>query len=91
MSVAMVISIGRDTVLTLVMMGAPMLAVGALIGIVMSMIQTVTQLKDQSLTTIPKILGVLVVTIIATPFLIKTIVGFTNRVFSLAIHLGSAL
>ena len=87
----MIIAIGKDTILTLVLMGAPMLAVGALIGIIMSMVQTVTQLKDQSLTTIPKILGVMITAIVATPFLIKTIISFTNRIFLMAIKLGSAL
>ncbi len=88
MSTSMIVALGKDTVITLLLMGAPMLAVGALLGILMSMLQTVTQLKDQSLTTIPKIIGVMAVIIIATPFLIKTIVSFAERIFFMTIELG---
>lgn len=91
MNVEMVISIGRDTVTTLILMGGPMLLTGAVIGIVVSMLQQVTQLRDQSLTFIPKILGVLVVALIGAPFLIKTIVTFSEKVFYLAQKLGQGM
>lgn len=91
MNTNMVITIARDAVTTLLLMGAPMLLAGAFIGIFMSMIQTVTQLKDQSLTFIPKIIGVLVVAIMAGPFLLKTILNFTNRIFLLAEKLGCGI
>jgi flagellar biosynthetic protein FliQ len=83
-----VVAIGKDTIKTLMLMGGPMLIAGAVIGVTVSMLQTVTQLKDQSLTFIPKIIGVLLVTIVATPFLIKTIVEFSLRIFKLAEQLG---
>ena len=88
MSIEMIIYIGKDAVVTLLLMGAPMLLAGALIGILISMMQTVTQLKDQSLAFVPKIVGVLLVLILSTPFLVKTLVDYVNRIFDLAAKLG---
>jgi flagellar biosynthetic protein FliQ len=88
MSTEMIVAIGRDTVITLLLMAAPMLLAGAFIGIFVSMLQTVTQLKDQSLTFIPKIIGVFLILIFATPFMLNAIVGFTYRLYDLAITLG---
>ncbi|MBN2143643.1 MAG: flagellar biosynthetic protein FliQ [Candidatus Aureabacteria bacterium] len=91
MNVEMIVRIGEDTIITLLYMSAPLLIVGAVIGIVVSMLQTVTQLKDQSLTFIPKIVGIFIVLIFAAPFLIKTIVDYTNRLYSLAEQLGRGI
>ncbi len=88
MSTEMIVAIGQDTVITLLMMVGPMLIAGAFIGIFASMIQTVTQLKDQSLTFIPKIIGVFLVLIFATPFMLNAIVSFTRRLYDLAVTLG---
>jgi flagellar biosynthetic protein FliQ len=88
MSTEMIIGIGQDTVITLLMMAAPMLLTGAFIGIFVSMLQTVTQLKDQSLTFIPKIIGVFAVIVFATPFMLNSIVSFTERLYALMIQFG---
>jgi len=86
----MIVGIGKDTVMTLLMMAAPMLITGAAIGVFVSMLQTVTQLKDQSLTFIPKIVGVFVILIVATPFMVRNIVEFTERLYALVEFLGKA-
>lgn len=91
MTTDVVVMISKETVMCMIAMGAPMLIAGALIGVVVSMIQTVTQLKDQSLTFIPKIVGVLGITMFTTPFLIRTIVNYTERIFQLAIDWGTKL
>lgn len=88
MSIEMIIAIAKDTIVTLILMGAPMLVSGAVLGIVISMLQTVTQLKDQSLAFVPKIIGVLLVLILFTPFLIKTLTDYCNRIFFLVEKLG---
>ena len=88
MSIEMIIAIGKDAIVTLILMGAPMLISGALLGILISMLQTVTQLKDQSLAFVPKILGVLLVLIFSVPFLIKTLTDYCNRIFLLVEKLG---
>lgn len=88
MNYATIMQLGKDTIVTVILIGGPMLVVGAVIGVLVSMIQTVTQLKDQSLTFIPKIVGVLAVLLLATPFITKTITGFTFRIFDLAAKLG---
>lgn len=88
MSIEMIIAIGKDTIVTLLLMGAPMLVSGAVLGILISMLQTVTQLKDQSLAFVPKIIGVLLVLVVFTPFLIKTLSDYCSRIFLLVEKLG---
>lgn len=88
MTIEMILYIGKDAIITLLLMGTPMLVAGAIIGVIISMVQTVTQLKDQSLAFVPKIVGVLVVLILTTPFLIKTMIDYSHRIFDLAAKLG---
>ena len=91
MNVELVIKIGKDAILTLLLMAAPMLLTGAFIGVILSMVQSVTQLRDQSITFIPKIVGVFLILLFSTPFLIKTIVGYTYRLYDLIEKLGYPL
>ncbi|EKD27047.1 MAG: flagellar biosynthetic protein FliQ [uncultured bacterium] len=88
MNTAMILGISKDTIYTLILLSAPMLIAGALIGIFTSTLQQVTQLKDQSITFIPKIFGVLLIALFFTPFFIKTLSEYSNRIFLLVEKLG---
>ena len=91
MSIELIMAIGKDAIVTLLLMGAPILVAGALVGILISMVQTVTQLKDQSLAFVPKIVIVLVVLILSTPFLMKLLIDYCNRIFALVEKLGQTV
>jgi len=59
----------------------PMLLVGLAIGLLVSIFQAVTQIQEQSLSFIPKILGLVVVIIVAGPWMLGQLVSFTQELY----------
>lgn len=59
----------------------PLLLVGLVIGLVVSVFQAVTQIQEQSLTLIPKIVGVAVVIVLLGPWMLGQLVSYTSALF----------
>jgi flagellar biosynthetic protein FliQ len=59
----------------------PMLLVGLIIGLLVSIFQAVTQIQEQSLSFIPKILGLVVVIIVMGPWMLGQIVSWTEQLY----------
>jgi len=82
MSPEFVIALMRRTLLTALMLAGPLLLGGLIIGVTVSILQTVTQIREMTLTFIPKILGVGAILAIFAPWMLKVIVDYTNYVFT---------
>ncbi len=80
------IYIVRETLFTALMLAAPMLLTGLAVGVFISLIQSATQIQEMTLTFIPKILSVVIVIILAAPWMINTMLKFTHMIFG---HIGS--
>jgi flagellar biosynthetic protein FliQ len=83
MTPELVVSIGREAILTMLMASAPILLAGLLIGLMISILQAITQVHEMTLTFIPKIVAVAVSLLIFLPWIINIIVGFTNRLYGI--------
>ena len=59
-----VLDIARDAIYTIIITSAPLLLVSLIIGLIVSIFQTVTSIQEQTLTFVPKILGVFVTLLI---------------------------
>jgi flagellar biosynthesis protein FliQ len=59
----------------------PVLLVGLVIGLVVSILQAVTQIQEQTLSFIPKILGLVVVIVVAGPWMLGEIVSWTQELY----------
>ena len=59
----------------------PVLLVGLVIGLVVSILQAVTQIQEQTLSFIPKILGLVVVIVVAGPWMLGQIVAWTQELY----------
>jgi len=81
MSPDFVISIGRKAVETVLMLAAPMLLAGLVVGLIISIFQAATQINEQTMTFIPKIVAVFVSLIIFGPWIIKVMLAFTISIF----------
>lgn len=77
MSEAMVLQLARDAVLHAVLLGGPLLAVALVVGLVLSIIQAVTQIQEQTLTFVAKLLAVGVVFLLSLSWLLQTAVRYT--------------
>ena len=76
-----VIALARDAMMTLIMVGAPVILVSLGVGLVISIIQATTQIQEQTLTFVPKILAVLAVLAFMGPWMLRTLMDFTLRLF----------
>ncbi len=61
--------------------GGPLLLVGLAIGLIVSVFQAVTQIQEQSLSFIPKIVWVAAVIVIAGPWMLGQLLGYTEELF----------
>ncbi len=62
-------------------LGLPLLLVGLVLGLVVSVFQAVTQIQEQTLTFIPKIIGLVVVLVVAGPWMLGQIVSYTQELY----------
>ncbi len=79
----MILDLGRDALTTTRLVAGPMLATALLIGLSVSIFQAVTQINEMTMTFVPKIVGILVTGLIALPWVMRMMVGFTRRVFEM--------
>jgi flagellar biosynthetic protein FliQ len=77
-----VISLGRDAIWTTVLLASPLLISALVVGLVVSIIQAVTQINESTLTFIPKMLTIVVVMIILAPWMTQMITSYTTELFT---------
>ena len=70
-----------QAVTTVVMSSAPMLIVAMVIGLVVSIFQATTQINEQTLAFVPKIVGVMLALLLFGSFIFSTVTGFTRTLF----------
>ena len=83
MTPELVVSIGREAILTMLMASAPILLAGLSIGLIISILQAVTQIQEMTLTFIPKIAIVALSMMVFLPWIINLMVDFTNRLYGI--------
>lgn len=77
-----VLALGREAIIMTLLVSAPMLAFGLLVGLAVSVLQAVTQIHEMTLTFIPKIVAVAAALLIFLPWMINLVVDFTTRIFT---------
>lgn len=73
----------REVLFVVLKIAGPMLIAGMAIGLVISLIQSVTSIQDQTLTFVPKIVGMVGVAIILLPWIVMRLVQFAAKMLSL--------
>lgn len=81
MTLDQAIEIVRESLTVMLMLSAPILAAGLIIGLVISVFQAVTQIQDQTLSFVPKIVVMAGVTILVTPWIGSLIIEYARRMF----------
>lgn len=81
MSPDFVVGFGRQAIELCLMTALPMLGVGLAVGVVVSIIQAATQIQEQTLTFIPKIVSMFIALLLAAPWLMERMLTFTRDVF----------
>ena len=83
MAQAEIINIVKESIIVALKISAPMLIAAVAIGVIISLIQATTQIQEQTLTFVPKLLGLAAVGIMFSSFIINTMSKFTIRIFEL--------
>lgn len=81
MSGDMAIQIGRDALAMVLLVSAPMLGLGLIVGILVSIFQATTQIQEQTLAFIPKIIAIFVAILVFGPWMLSMLVGYTREIF----------
>lgn len=76
-----VLNLGTNCLKVIAMVSSPMLAAALIIGLMVSVFQAITQINEATLTFIPKMIVVALVIVIAGPWMLDTLKGFTVEVF----------
>lgn len=72
----------RDTLIQTLILAAPILGAGLLVGLLISLFQAVTQIQEQTLTFVPKIIVMILVSIALLSWLVMQMIDFTMAMFS---------
>lgn len=77
-----VLNIASEAIWTIIISAGPLLIVSLILGLIVSIFQTVTSIQEQTLTFIPKLLGIFIVMLILGSFIINNIVTFMTNLWS---------
>ncbi len=73
----------QDTLMVVLRVATPLLVMGMIIGLLISLVQSITSIQDQTLTFVPKIIGVIALAIILLPWTVETLMAFATEMFQL--------
>jgi flagellar biosynthetic protein FliQ len=77
-----VIALAKHALETVLLVSAPMLGAGLVVGIIISIIQIVTSIHDTALAFVPRIVVTFIVFLVVFPWMIRTMVNYTAVLFS---------
>ena len=82
MSESMVIELGQEAMFTILILAAPMLVIGLIVGLAVSIFQATTQIQEATLAFIPKIIAILGSVVVFGPWLLNIIIDYTLKLYT---------
>jgi flagellar biosynthesis protein FliQ len=76
------VEIMRRVLIEAMLLSAPLLVTAALVSLAVSLLQTLTSVQEQTLTAVPRLVVVFVITVAVLPWMVHRLVGFTVRLFT---------
>ena len=77
-----VLDVARDAIWTIVLVSSPLMIVGLLVGVAISLVQALTQIQEMTLVFVPKIIAIFVTLILALPFMADVLNSHMLRIAS---------
>lgn len=88
MDTAAVLDVSRDAIVVLLKLAAPLMITALVIGLIVSLFQALTQIQEMTLAFVPKILVVFLSLLFFLPFMISTLITFTEGLAERIIGIG---
>jgi flagellar biosynthetic protein FliQ len=82
MDLGTAVTLIRTAVVQILMLAAPLLLVGLVVGLIVSIFQATTSIQEQTLTFVPKIAAILITLMFLGPWMMASLVNFTTNIFS---------
>jgi len=76
-----IIKVLQDAITTVLTVSAPMLITGMVVGVIISIFQATTQINEQTLSFVPKIIAIFLAIIVFGGFILTSLSDFTYRIF----------
>ncbi len=83
-----VIELGRDAIVTLLKISAPIMGMALVVGLIVALFQTLTSIQEMTLTFVPKIFVIFVSVMLFLPYMLSTLSGFTVSLYDRMLSLG---
>lgn len=81
-TVEQVLDIAQQMMFTAVMLSMPVLLTSLVVGVLISLVQTVTSVQEMTITFVPKLVAVMAVTLMAMPWMIQVVVEYTTKLWA---------
>jgi len=78
----LVVSLGKETFWMVLKVGAPMLGFGLIVGLIVSILMSATQIQEMTLTFVPKIVAVLLALLFFFPWIMRIMMDFTRTLYA---------
>ena len=88
MSEDAVLEIGRNGLWVVLQLSAPIMAAGLVIGLIIALFQALTTIQEMTLTFVPKIIVIFVSLLLLLPFMMTTLIEFSQELFGLMVFMG---
>jgi flagellar biosynthetic protein FliQ len=88
MNVSEATRLAREALLVVLLVGGPILVLTALIGTIVSVFQAVTQIHEQTLTFLPKLVGVMILIAVGSGWMFQKLVDYSSRSFERIADVG---
>jgi flagellar biosynthetic protein FliQ len=83
-----VLDVAREAIFVLIKIGAPVMLVALVVGVMIALLQALTQMQEMTLSFVPKILAIFLTLVLTLPFMIATLVGFGEELFQRIAGIG---
>ena len=81
MTADQVLDVAREAIFVLIKLGAPIMLVALVFGVVVALLQALTQMQEMTLSFVPKMLEIFLTILLALPFMTATLIGFGEDLF----------
>lgn len=83
MTITNAIDVLQDAFLVMVQVAGPILIIALVVGLLISILQATTQIQEQTLSFVPKLLSILLALVLLGNFMLNVLISFTERIFQL--------
>ncbi len=84
-----VIEAARNAIITMLLCVSPMLIIAMLLGLIIGVIQTLTQVQEQTLVFVPKMFAIFLIMLLTLPFMINKMQVFSHNLFDKIVAIGT--